>query len=108
MSLLINALIFFTAGDEVYKSSRFTYERLSLIMDETKPRQTLDTVSKTHCKFLVFVKILSKFKGKEVFKKCAIFTRSNFATLLFLHSANKLLISPLFPSPSRVVYVQPF
>jgi len=31
--------------------------------------------------------------------------RSHFATLLFLHSENKLLISPLFLSPSEVVYV---
>jgi len=44
----------------------------------------------------VFVKVLNKFQDKEVFQKCATFKRSHFATLLFLHSGNKLLIPPLF------------
>ena len=51
ISLLINALLFFTARDEAYKSSRFAYESLGFIMDKTKPRQSLNTVSKTHHKF---------------------------------------------------------
>jgi len=45
------SLPFFTARDEVYKSSRFAYEGLGFIMDKTKPRQTLNTASKTHHKF---------------------------------------------------------
>ena len=45
------SLLFFTARDEVYKSSWFAYESLGFIMDKTKPRQTLNTVSKTHHKF---------------------------------------------------------
>jgi len=51
ISLLINTLLFFTARDEVYKSSWFAYESLGFIMDNTKPRQTLNPVSKTHHKF---------------------------------------------------------
>ena len=49
--------------------------------------------------------MVSKFKENEIVKKCATFTRSHFATLLFLHSENKLLIPPLFLSPSNAVYV---
>jgi hypothetical protein len=45
ISLLIDTLLFFTASDEVYKSSWFAYESLRFIMDKTKPRQTLKTVS---------------------------------------------------------------
>jgi len=39
------SLLFFTARDEVYKSSWFSYESLGFIMNKTKPRQTLNTVS---------------------------------------------------------------
>jgi len=45
------SLLFFTARDEMYKSLWFAYESLGFIMDKTKPRKTLNTVSKTHHKF---------------------------------------------------------
>jgi len=53
----------------------------------------------------VFVNILSKSQGNEVVQKCATLMRSHFATLRFL-SQNKLLIPPLFLTPSKVAYVQ--
>ena len=109
ISLLTNTLLFFTARDEVYESSRFAYESLGFIVDKTKPRQTDTEHGKYNSSQIsVFVKVLNKFQGNEVFQKCATFKRSHFATLLFLHSENKLLISPLFLSPSKVVYVQSF
>jgi hypothetical protein len=51
ISLLIDTLLFFTASDEVYKSSWFTYESLRFIMDKTKPLHTRNTVSNTHHNF---------------------------------------------------------
>jgi len=74
------------------------------IMNKMKPPQTLNTVSEIS----VFVKVLNKFQGNDVFQNCVTFKRSHFSTLLFLRSGNKLLIPPLFLSPSKVVYVQSF
>jgi hypothetical protein len=104
--LLISTLLFFTARDEVYKSSWFAYESLRFIMETTKPRQTLNTVRKNSSEISVFVKMLSKFQENEAVQICATFMRSHFATLRFLLSQNKLLIHPLFLMPSKVAYVQ--
>jgi len=104
--LLISVLLFFTARDEVYKSSWFAYESLRFILETTKPPQTLNTVRKNSSEISVFVKMLSKFKENKVVQICATFTRSHSATVRFLLSQNKLLIPPLLLTPSKVAYVQ--
>jgi hypothetical protein len=75
-------------------------------METTKPRLTLNTVRKNSSEISVFVKMLSKFKENGVVQICAIFTRSHAATVRFLLSQNKLLIPPLFLTPSKVAYAQ--
>jgi hypothetical protein len=56
---------------------------------------------KNSSQILVFVKML--IQGPAVLKKCTNFIVSNSATSLFLNSQNKLLISRLFLSPTKVI-----
>jgi hypothetical protein len=83
--------LFFPATDEVYKSSRFTYESLRFITYTTKPRGNKSHISVSD----------NVYFTETRFSIGAIFKRRHSATLPLLHSKNMMLIPPVFLLSSR-------